>query len=104
MSNSDGYTIKLNLLPSLDVLLVERSVSAAARRMHMTQSAMSHSLAKLRELFGDPLLVAVPGARGLALTSRAAHLLETLPSALEQLREAIAMPEPFDPRESKQVF
>ena len=104
MSNSDGHTLNLNLLPALEALLVERSVSAAARRMRVTQSAMSHSLAKLRELFGDPLLVAVPGARGLALTSRAAHLLETLPSALEQLREAIATPEPFDPRESKQVF
>ena len=65
---------------------------------------MSHSLAKLRELFGDPLLVAVPRARGLALTSRAAHLLETLPSALEQLNEAIATPEPFEPLECKQVF
>src|SRR5688572_12406992 len=99
MNELDGRTLNLNLLPALEALLVERSVSAAARRMHVSQSAMSHSLARLRELFGDPLLVAVPGARGLALTARAAQLLETLPSALEQLNEAIAKPEPFDPLE-----
>jgi DNA-binding transcriptional LysR family regulator len=104
MTSIDIRAVNLNLLPALEVLLVERSVSAAARRMHVSQSAMSHSLAKLRELFADPLLVPVPGSRGLALTARAAELHETLPSALKQLNQAIAVPKPFDPYESKQVF
>src|SRR5262245_22351462 len=104
MKAIDARALNLNLLPALEALLVEQSVSAAALRMQVTQSAMSHSLAKLRELFADPLLVAVPGARGLGLTSRAAQLLETLPSAIEQLNQAIATPEPFDPLESRQTF
>lgn len=102
MSEIDVRAINLNLLPALEALLVEGSVSAAARRVHVSQSAMSHSLSRLRELFGDPLLA--PLGRGLTPTQRAIQLRSALPAALEQLRLALALPEPFDPRTSTRVF
>ena len=102
MSNFDVRAINLNLLPALEALLVEGSVGAAARRMHVSQSAMSHSLAKLRELFDDPLFVA--SGRRLVPTERAIALSTTLPVALEHLRDAMTRPEPFDPRASLRTF
>jgi hypothetical protein len=50
----------LNLLVALDALLAEESVTRAAGRCRVTQSAMSHSLAKLRVLLGDDLLIRTP--------------------------------------------
>lgn len=58
--------LDLNQLVALDVLLAERSVTKAAARVFLSQSAMSWCLARLREHFGDPLLVSV--GRGLVLT------------------------------------
>lgn len=51
------HGLNLNLLPSLKALLDTQSVSLAAKKMHVTQSAMSRTLAQLRETFNDPLLV-----------------------------------------------
>lgn len=102
MSKIDVRAMNLNLLPALEALLVEGSVGGAARRMHVSQSAMSHSLAKLREVFGDPLLV--QHGRGLVPTERAVHLLSTLPTAIEGMSAALSAPEPFDPKTSNQVF
>lgn len=62
----------LNLLAALDALLSERSVTAAARRVGVTQSAMSGMLARLREQFKDRLLVRV--GRSLEVTARGAML------------------------------
>ena len=47
----------LNMLFTLDVLLAEGNVARAARRLHLSPSAMSRALARLREATGDPLLV-----------------------------------------------
>ena len=49
--------LDLNLLVALDALLSERSVTRAARRVGLSQPGMSNALARLRKLFGDPLLV-----------------------------------------------
>ena len=64
--------IDLNLLVALEALLRTCSVTAAARELGLTQSAVSHSLAHLRKVFGDPLLVRsnnqmVPTAKGRSL-------------------------------------
>lgn len=64
----------LNLLVTLDVLLAEGSVARAARRLHLSPSAMSRALARLRETTGDPLLVRA--GRGLVPTPRAMELRE----------------------------
>lgn len=65
-------TIDLNLLLALDVLLEERSVTAAARRLGLSPSATSRTLARLRQATADPLLV--PAGRGLVPTPYAEHL------------------------------
>lgn len=67
-------TPDLNLLVTLDVLLAEGSVASAARRLHLSPSAMSRALARLRETTGDPLLVRA--GRGLVPTPRALELRE----------------------------
>jgi DNA-binding transcriptional LysR family regulator len=50
-------SLDLNLLVALDVLLTEQNVTMAAARLHVSQPAASHALARARQLFGDPLLV-----------------------------------------------
>lgn len=102
MNNFELRGANLNLLPALEALLETRSVTVAARRLHVTQSAMSHSLAKLRELLGDPLLV--PAGRALVLSPRAAQLAEALPAALNQLERTLAPSQPFDPATSRRCF
>jgi DNA-binding transcriptional LysR family regulator len=67
-------TPDLNLLVTLDVLLAEGSVAGAAKRLHLSPSAMSRALARLRETTGDPLLVRA--GRGLVPTPRALELRE----------------------------
>src|ERR1700748_2019602 len=62
----------MNLLAALDVLLAEGSVTGAARRLGLSSSAMSRTLARLRSATGDPLLVRA--GRGLVPTPRAAEL------------------------------
>ena len=102
MNDIDVRTINLNLLPALEALLVEGSVTAAARRMHVSQSAMSHSLSRLRALFDDPLFV--PSGRRIVPTERALRLGTMLPRALDALTAAVAAPEPFEPRTSRRLF
>lgn len=74
-------TYDLNLLTALDALLATGSVTAAAERVHLSTPAMSHALARIREVFGDPILVRagramVPTARALALAEPVRGLLE----------------------------
>lgn len=66
----------LNLLLALDVLLAEGSVARAAKRLRLSPSAMSRTLARLRETTGDPLLVRA--GRGLVASPRAVELRETV--------------------------
>ena len=54
---NDLRRIDLNLLVVLDALLSEQHVTRAAERLHLSQPAVSHALARLRDLLGDPLLV-----------------------------------------------
>nr|WP_218905382.1 LysR family transcriptional regulator [Paraburkholderia bryophila] len=88
----------LNLLVTLDVLLSEHNVTRAAERLNFSQPSVSVHLAKLRDLFGDPLLL--PGPRGMRPTARAEALREPLREALEALERAVAPASPFDPAEA----
>jgi len=87
--------LDLNLLVALDALLTEKSVSLAADRLCLSQSATSSALGRLREYFGDDLLV-VKG-RHMILTSRAEELIEPVRAVLEQIRTTVAVAPPFDP-------
>jgi DNA-binding transcriptional LysR family regulator len=80
----------LNLLITLDVLLAEGNVTHAAQRLRLSPSAMSRSLARLRETTGDPLLVRA--GRGLVPTPRALELREKV-SELVQDAQAVLRPE-----------
>lgn len=87
--------LDLNLLVALDALLTERSVSLAADKLCLSQSATSSALGRLREYFGDELLV-VKG-RNMILTSRAEELIEPVRAVLEQIRSTITVAPPFEP-------
>lgn len=87
--------LDLNLLVALDALLTERSVSLAADRLCLSQSATSSALGRLREYFGDDLLVLK--GRQMVLTTRAEQLIEPTRAVLEQIRATIAIAPDFDP-------
>jgi DNA-binding transcriptional LysR family regulator len=94
--------IDLNLLVHLDALLNERSVTRAASRVGIGQSAMSHNLARLRELFGDELLTR--GSDGMRLTPRAATLLAPVRTMLGQVEALMSRERPFDPATAVRTF
>lgn len=94
--------LDLNLLVTLDALLIEHSVTRAAERLHLSQPTVSVQLARLREFFGDPLLL--PGSRGMRPTSRADELREPLQQALAALEQAVAPSRPFDPAQASQTW
>ena len=93
--------IDLNLLLALQALLAEKHVSRAALRLHKSQPAVSHSLARLREHFGDPLLMRRGGR--MELTVRAEALARPLNEALSSLNGLLAAPE-FDPAKVSRRF
>ena len=87
--------VDLNLLVALDALLAERSVTRAAERVGLSQPGMSNTLARLRKLFGDPLLV----REGLTLvpTPRAEALRQPVQEALSLIEHALHNRPGFDP-------
>jgi DNA-binding transcriptional LysR family regulator len=94
--------IDLNLLVHLDALLTERSVTRAAARVGIGQSAMSHNLARLRELLGDELLTR--GSDGMRLTPRAVTLLEPVRTMLAQVEALVSRDQAFDPATAVRTF
>jgi DNA-binding transcriptional LysR family regulator len=102
MTDAHLAALDLNLLVHLDALLAERHVTRAARRVGLTQSAMSRSLAKLRGHLGDALLVR--GAGGLVPTPRAEALRGPLRRALDDVRALLAARPVFDPASAERGF
>ncbi|MGY3529617.1 LysR family transcriptional regulator [Bradyrhizobium sp. USDA 4452] len=94
--------IDLNLLVHLDALLTERSVTRAAGRVGIGQSAMSHNLARLRELFDDELLTRA--ADGMRLTPRAMTLVDPVRTALAQVETVLLRDQSFDPATAVRTF
>lgn len=85
----------LNLLRALDALLSERNVTRAAARLFVTQQAMSGSLGRLRDHFGDQILVKV--GRNMELTPLARSLAVPVREALLKIRSALETQPEFDP-------
>jgi DNA-binding transcriptional LysR family regulator len=98
----DLNRIDLNLLVSLDVLLAECNVTHAARRLALSQPALSAQLRQLRELFRDPLLL--PAARGMTPTARALELQAPLRGMLASLSGLVAERLPFEPATATDTF
>ena len=87
--------LDLNLLVALDALLTEKSVSLAADRLCLSQSATSSALGRLRDYFGDELLVV--SGRHLSLPAGAEDSFEPVRAVLAQIRTTISIAPPFDP-------
>ncbi|AGW94885.1 MULTISPECIES: LysR family transcriptional regulator [Cupriavidus] len=94
--------LDLNLLVTLDVLLSEQNVTRAAQRLNYSQPSVSVHLARLRDYFGDPLLL--PGPRGMRPTARAEALREPLREALAALEQTVSPDTPFDPAAATQTW
>jgi DNA-binding transcriptional LysR family regulator len=94
--------IDLNLLRVFEFLMQERSVTGAAERLGRTQSAVSHSLGKLRLLFGDELFMREGGLMN--PTPRAVELGVDLSAALADIRATIDRHQSFDPSQTRRNF
>lgn len=95
--------IDLNLLVYLDVLLLERSVTRAADQLGITQPAMSNGLKRLRDLFGDPLLVR--SSDGMTATDKALRLQPLIRQVLNDLEVIVRQPQQvFDAAHEQRVF
>lgn len=95
----DTRRLDLNLLVTLEALLAERNVTKAATRLHLSQPAVSAQLARLRDVFDDPLLI--PAQRGMTPTAKALELFDPLRQALDQVRAAVETHRHFDPAKAR---
>lgn len=94
--------LDLNLLPALDALLHDRSVSAAARRLGLSTSAMSRTLSRLRAATGDPILV--PAGRVMVTTPHAEAIAERVRELNEAVGAVLSPPPPLDIRTLRRDF
>ena len=92
----------LNLLVTLDVLLAEGSVARAARRLRLSPSAMSRSLARLRKVTGDPLLVRA--GRGLVASPRAMELRDSVSQIVHAAEAALRPANKLDLEQMDRTF
>jgi DNA-binding transcriptional LysR family regulator len=92
----------LNLLVALDVLLTERNVTRAGERLFLSQPAMSGTLARLRHLFADELLVRV--GRHLEPTPLAAELAAPVHECVKQVEDLMNLRRPFAPQTEQRAF
>jgi DNA-binding transcriptional LysR family regulator len=102
MNEIDLNRVDLNLLVVFEALMETRSVTATAERIGRTQSAVSHSLARLRDQLGDPLLVRVGGK--MQPSPFAEMVIEDVRPILRSIRRVIAPRSLFDPATSDRVF
>ena len=96
--------IDLNLLVSLNTLVEEANVTRAAARLNVSQPALSAQLARLRDLFHDPLLVPSRTGRGMVLTARALELRIPLRVVLNDIKTVIKQSPAFDPMAADRSF
>jgi DNA-binding transcriptional LysR family regulator len=90
MNQIDLRRADLNLLVVFQALLTERHVGRTAERLGLTQSAASHALGRLRDLFGDPLFVRHP--KGVEPTARALALAPAVTDILTRAQAVLASP------------
>lgn len=102
MNEIDLHRVDLNLLVVFETLMDTRSVTVTAEKMGRTQSAISHSLARLRDQLGDPLLVRVGG--NMRPSPFAEAIIEDVRPILRSIRRVISPRSMFDPATSDRVF
>ncbi|WP_085025984.1 transcriptional regulator NodD2 [Ensifer aridi] len=94
--------LDLNLLVALDALMIERNLTAAARRINLSQPAMSAAVGRLRTYFDDELFTLV--GREFIPTPRAEGLASAVREALLRIQHSILSWEPFKPAQSNRRF
>jgi len=102
MSEVNLGRIDLNLLVTFEALMEESTLAAAADRLAVTPSAVSHALGRLRAQLNDPLLVRVGGR--MQPSPFALELIDEVRPVLRSLRRMLAPRDPFDPATSDRVF
>ena len=102
MNEIDLHRIDLNLLVVFEALMETRSVTATAEQIGRTQSAVSHSLARLRDQLGDPLLIRIGGK--MQPSPFAEIIIEDIRPILRSIRRVISPRHLFDPATSDRVF
>lgn len=102
MNEIDLGRVDLNLLVIFETLMDTRSVTVTAEKMGRTQSAISHSLARLRDQLDDPLLVRVGG--NMRPSPFAETIIEDVRPILRSIRRVISPKSMFDPAMSDRVF
>ena len=102
MNEIDLRRLDLNLLVIFDVLMAERNVTRAAAKLARSQSAISHSLARMREQVGDPLIIRIGGR--MVATPFAELLIEDVRPILRDIQRVLAPPPPFEPASSTRTF
>lgn len=91
----------LNLIKVFDAVYEDRNLLRAGKRLHLSQSAVSHALTRLREVVGDELFVRT--AKGMVPTARAIAMADDLRSSLRRIEATLGV-EPFDPLQSARRF
>ncbi len=94
--------LDLNLLVAFDALMAERHVSKAAEKLYIGQSAMSHSLNRLRQALDDPILVRT--SEGMKPTKRAEALIAPIRKALRDIELTVSTPQVFQPETAELRF
>ncbi len=92
----------LNLLVLFEAVLEEGHVGRAAERLHVSSSAVSHGLGRLRRLLNDPLFLKTP--KGVVPTARATELAGPISDVLARMRNVLSTAEPFDAATSTRRF
>lgn len=102
VGRSIAARLDLNLLRVFDAVMRHRSIAAAGRELHLTPSAISHALGRLRASVQDPLFVAVPGG-GMTPTERASTLAPAIRDGLGLIESGLQR-ESFFPGDSRRSF
>ncbi len=102
MAERDIRSLDLGMLRAFDALMRERSVSRAAERLFLSQPAVSASLNRLREVFGDPLFART--SHGVTPTPRAQALAAQIEKVLADIAALLDAEQPFDPAGSDRIF
>ncbi len=102
MNEIDLTSIDLNLLVLFEAVFAARHVGAAGARLHVSSSAVSHGLRRLRELFDDPLFLRTP--KGVVPTARAVELSAAVVEILSRVRAVVGSVQPFEPATARRRF
>lgn len=102
MNRNDLRRVDMNLLVVFEALMLERNLTRVAEKLFISQPTVSAALARLRDLFDDPLLIR--NARAMEPTARALQIFAELAPAMDVISAAISRAKAFEPATSCNVF